>query len=149
MPPGSLPPEKSAEIEDPEQAIREAIDAEIREPAEDLASTDDAHLIGDNEFRIRALAHRIAAKAIERHPAEKNGYDGFSVTGPHRGGAGGSRGSRSVHAASVRSDGYGGRGVRSILRILQGSEEEVPSMGPVICRVVDELFGLFNYSLTF
>lgn len=71
MPRASLPPEKSAEIEDLEQAIREAIDAEIRELAENLATTDDAHLFGDNEFRIRALAHRIAAKALERHLAEK------------------------------------------------------------------------------
>jgi hypothetical protein len=71
MPRASLPPQKSAEIEDLEQAIREAIDAEIRELAENLATTGDAHLFGDNEFRIRAIAHRIAAKALERHLAEK------------------------------------------------------------------------------
>jgi hypothetical protein len=71
MPPAPLPPEKRAEIEDLEQAIREAIDAEISELAEDLATTDDAHLFGDNEFKIRAIAHRIAAKAIERHLAGK------------------------------------------------------------------------------
>lgn len=67
----SLPPEKRAEIEDLEQAIREAIDAEISELAEGLATTDDAHLFGANEFKIRALAHRIAAKAVERHLAGK------------------------------------------------------------------------------
>ena len=54
-----------------EQAIREAIDAEISELADNLASTDDAHLFGDNEFKIRAIAHRIAAKAVERHLAGK------------------------------------------------------------------------------
>ena len=36
-----------------------------------LATTDDAHLFGDNEFTIRALAHRIAAKAIETHLVRK------------------------------------------------------------------------------
>ena len=71
MPRAPLPPEKQAEIEDLERAIREAIDAEISELAEDLATTDDAHLFGANEFKIRALAHKIAAKAIERHSAQK------------------------------------------------------------------------------
>ena len=66
-----LPPEKRAEIEDLERAIRAAIDAEISELAENLATTDDAHLFGANEFTIRALAHRIAAKAVERHLAGK------------------------------------------------------------------------------
>jgi hypothetical protein len=39
--------------------------------ATDLATTDDAHLFGDHEFKIRALAHKIAAKAVERHLAGK------------------------------------------------------------------------------
>lgn len=67
----SLPPEKRAEIEDLERAIREALDAEISELAENLATTDDAHLFGANEFKIRALAHKIAAKAVEQHLARK------------------------------------------------------------------------------
>jgi hypothetical protein len=71
MPPASLPPEKQAEIDNLAQAIREAVDAEIGELAANLATTDDAHLFGDNEFKIRALAHRIAAKAIEQHLAGK------------------------------------------------------------------------------
>ena len=71
MPRASLPPEKRAEIEYLERAIREAIDAEISELAADLATTDDAHLFGANEFKIRALAHRIAAKAVEQHLAQK------------------------------------------------------------------------------
>jgi hypothetical protein len=71
MAPATLPPEKQAELEDLTQAIREAIDAEIGELAANLASTDDAHLFGDNEFKIRALAHRIAAKAVEQHLARK------------------------------------------------------------------------------
>ena len=71
MPRAPLPPEKRAEIEDLEQAIREAIDAEIGELAENLATTDDAHLFGENEFQIRALAHKIAVRAIEQHLAQK------------------------------------------------------------------------------
>jgi hypothetical protein len=71
MPSAPLPTEKQAELEDLTQAIREAVDAEIGELAANLASTDDAHLFGQNEFKIRALAHRIAAKAVEQHLARK------------------------------------------------------------------------------
>ena len=78
MPTAPVPPEKQPEIDDLEQAIREAIDAEIGELAANLATTDDAHLFGKNEFKIRALAHRIAAKAIEQHLARKK----TATTGP-------------------------------------------------------------------
>ena len=61
-----LSPEKQAEIENLARAIHEAVDAEIGELAANLATIDDAHLFGDNEFQIRALAHKIAAKAIEQ-----------------------------------------------------------------------------------
>lgn len=71
MPSAPLTPENPAEIEDLAPAIREAVDAEIAELAAHLATTDDAHLFGDNEFRIRALAHKIAAKAVEQHLARK------------------------------------------------------------------------------
>lgn len=71
MPTAPVPSEKQAEIEDLERAIREAVDSEISELAANLASTDDAHLFGANEFTIRSLAHRIAAKAIEQHLARK------------------------------------------------------------------------------
>jgi predicted AlkP superfamily phosphohydrolase/phosphomutase len=71
MPSAPLSPEKQAEFEALTQAIREAVDAEISELAASLASTDDTHLFGDNEFKIRALAHRIAAKAVEQHLAQK------------------------------------------------------------------------------
>ena len=64
-------PEKHAGIEDLARAIREAVDAEIDELAAHLATTDDAHLFGDNEFKIRALAHKLAAKAVEQHLARK------------------------------------------------------------------------------
>ena len=86
MPSAPLPPEKQAEIEDLAQAIREAVDAEIDELAANLATTDDAHLFGDNEFKIRALAHKIAAKAVEQHLArKKTATKGAGVTCPHCG----------------------------------------------------------------
>jgi hypothetical protein len=78
MPTAPVPPEKQAEIEDLEQAIRVAIDTEIGELAANLATTDDAHLFGANEFKIRSLAHKIAAKAIEQHLARKK----TDTTGP-------------------------------------------------------------------
>ena len=71
MPSTPVPPEKEVEIKELAQSIREAIDAEINELAANLASSDDAHLFGQNEFTIRAIAHRIAAKAVERHLAGK------------------------------------------------------------------------------
>jgi hypothetical protein len=71
MPSAPLTPEKQAEIDNLARAIHEAVDAEIGELAANLATTDDAHLFGDNEFKIRALAHKIAAKAIEQHLAQK------------------------------------------------------------------------------
>jgi hypothetical protein len=71
MPSPPLPPEKDAEIKDLAQAIREAVDAEIDELAANLAATDDAHLFGPKEFTIRAIAHKIAAKAVEQHLAQK------------------------------------------------------------------------------
>ena len=71
MSPAPLTPEKQAEIEELEQAIREAGDAEIGELAANLATTDDAHLVGRNEFTIRVLAHKIAATAVEQHLAQK------------------------------------------------------------------------------
>jgi hypothetical protein len=71
MPSAPLTPENQAEIEDLAQAIRAAVDAEIDELAAHRATTDDAHLFGDNEFKIRALAPQIAAKAVEQHRARK------------------------------------------------------------------------------
>jgi hypothetical protein len=71
MPSKSQPLEKKAEIEDLTRAIREAVDEEIEELAANLLSTDDAHLFGDNEFKIRSIALKIAAKAYEQHLARK------------------------------------------------------------------------------
>jgi hypothetical protein len=71
MPPTSLPAGQRAEAQALAQAIREATDAEIEELARNLLATDDQHLFGANEFKIRDLAYKIAAKAIEQHLARK------------------------------------------------------------------------------
>ena len=78
MPSKPSPPGTQADIEALAEQIRQAVDAEIGELAANLATTDDAHLFGKNEFAIRALAHRIAAKAVERHLARKK----TDTTGP-------------------------------------------------------------------
>jgi hypothetical protein len=71
MPRTSLSPEQQAEIKELSRAIEEAIAEEIDDLATNLATTDDAHLFGENEFKIRAIAHRIAAKALEQRLAQK------------------------------------------------------------------------------
>jgi hypothetical protein len=71
MPSTPIPPEKPAEFEDLSQAIRDAVDQEIEELAANLLATDDTHLFGDNEFKIRSIALRVAAKAYEQHLARK------------------------------------------------------------------------------
>ena len=71
MPSAPLPPEKDAEIKELAQAIHKAVEAEIDELAANLVCTDDAHLFGQNEFTIRAIAHKIAAKAVQEHLAGK------------------------------------------------------------------------------
>ncbi len=71
MPSNPPSPETQADIERLAREIHEAVDAEISELAAHLAATDDAHLFGPNEFTIRALAHQIAAKAVEPHLARK------------------------------------------------------------------------------
>jgi hypothetical protein len=78
MPSTPLPPDKAAEVQARADAIRAATAAEVEELACTLVSTDDQHLVGANEFTLRALAHRIAAKALEQHLARTK----TATTGP-------------------------------------------------------------------
>jgi hypothetical protein len=71
MPSAPLPADQLAAAQALAQAIREATEAEIEELARNLLATDDQHLFGANEFKLRDLAHQIAAKAIEQHLARK------------------------------------------------------------------------------
>jgi hypothetical protein len=85
MPSTSLPPERAAEAQVLAQAIRQAIDAEVEAFARTLVRTDDQHLFGQNKFKLRDLVQRIGAKVLEQHLAQKNGYQGNSVTCAHCG----------------------------------------------------------------
>ncbi len=71
MPSTPLSSEQLADAQALAQAIRAATVAEIDELARTLVSTDDQHLFGINEFKVRELAHKIAAKALEHHLARK------------------------------------------------------------------------------
>lgn len=52
-------------------AVAEASEEELLEIARTLIDADPASLFGATEFKIRELAHRIAAKAYERRLAQK------------------------------------------------------------------------------
>jgi hypothetical protein len=71
MPSTPLSLEKRAEAQALAEAIRQAVKAEIDQLADQLVSTPDRDLCGANEFKIRDLAHQIAAKAFEQHLARK------------------------------------------------------------------------------
>lgn len=71
MPMTPLPSEQLGEVQTLAQAIRAATDAEIDALARTLVTTEDHDLFGANEVRLRALAHQIAAKALEQHLARK------------------------------------------------------------------------------
>lgn len=78
MPPISSNPDQLTDIQALAKAIREATEADIEELARTLVATDDTHPFGPTEFRIRNLAHQIAAKALEQHLARKK----TATTGP-------------------------------------------------------------------
>ena len=71
MPFPPLSPEQQADAKALAQAIREAAAEEIDELARTLAGTSDHELFGANEFKVRDLAHKIAAKALEQRLAQK------------------------------------------------------------------------------
>ena len=52
-------------------AIAEASQEELLEIARALVGAGTADLFGQTEFKVRQLAHRIAAKAYERRLAQK------------------------------------------------------------------------------
>lgn len=71
MPSTPPSPRPRAEAEALAQAIRQAVAAEIDQLADTLLATDDRHVFGATEFAVRALAHKVAAKAYEQHLARK------------------------------------------------------------------------------
>jgi hypothetical protein len=57
------------------QSLRHAADADLRLLADLLASKPDRQLLGQTEFEVRDLVHRIGAKAFETalHERKKGG----------------------------------------------------------------------------
>jgi len=69
--------EQEAQARELAAAIAEASEEELLEMARTLVDADPADLFGAAEFKVRELAHRIAAKAYQRRLAQKK-----SATGP-------------------------------------------------------------------
>ncbi|HJT79260.1 MAG TPA: hypothetical protein VJ739_18840 [Gemmataceae bacterium] len=57
------------------QSLRQAAEADLRTLADLLASKPDRQLLGQTEFEVRDLVHRIGAKAFETalHERKKGG----------------------------------------------------------------------------
>lgn len=65
MPRTDLSPEQRADAERIHAVMLQAADADLRELAELLATTDDRTTFGATEFAVRDLALRVGAKALE------------------------------------------------------------------------------------
>ncbi len=63
--------DQEAQAKELAAAIAEAGGEELLEIARALVEAEPADLFGATEFKIRALAHRIAAKAYEQRLAQK------------------------------------------------------------------------------
>jgi hypothetical protein len=67
----SRSPEREAQAKELAAAIAEVSEEELLEIARTLVDAEPADLFGATEFKVRDLAHRIAAKAYERRLAQK------------------------------------------------------------------------------
>ena len=63
--PAPLTPEQRAEADRIHTALVAAADEDLRAPANQMATATDATLFGDNEFTLRDIVQRVAAKGIE------------------------------------------------------------------------------------
>jgi hypothetical protein len=61
----SLTPDQAAEAEQIFQVLREASEDEQWRIAQLLASKSDHQLLGETEYQVRDLVHRIGAKALQ------------------------------------------------------------------------------------
>jgi len=61
----SLTADQQAEADRIFDALRAAAESDIRALADQLATTTDATIFGANEFILRDIIHRVAAKGIE------------------------------------------------------------------------------------
>jgi hypothetical protein len=60
-----LTPEQAAEAERLYQLLRPAVEAELRQLTQLLASKPDHQLLGKTDFEVRDRVHKIGAKALE------------------------------------------------------------------------------------
>ena len=61
----SLTPEQQDEADRIFNALVDAAADDLRDVANQLATTTDATIFGENEFTLRDIVHRVGAKAIE------------------------------------------------------------------------------------
>lgn len=66
-----LTPEQEAEAKRIEGILLEAAREDIRQMARLMASKTNRELLGETEFQVRDLAHRIGAKALETAANER------------------------------------------------------------------------------
>jgi hypothetical protein len=81
-----LTPEQHDEAQRIERILMESVRHDIRSIAELMASKPDRQLLGQTEFEVRDLVHKIGAKAIETaldERKEKGGYQGSAMNCPH------------------------------------------------------------------
>ncbi len=60
-----LTPEQQEEAQRIERILMESVRSDVRALAELMASKPDRQLLGETEFEVRDLVHKIGAKAIE------------------------------------------------------------------------------------
>ena len=66
-----LTPQQEALAQEVADAIRQGTDDLITQIARTLAATTDATLFGETEFKLRDLAHALAARAYQLHLRDK------------------------------------------------------------------------------
>lgn len=66
-----LPPDQEAQAQQLAHDIAQASHGELLQVARTLIAAGDADLFGPNEFKVRDLAHKVAAKAYEKRLAPK------------------------------------------------------------------------------
>lgn len=60
-----LTPEQQAEAQRLSELLQSLFAAELHNIAQLLASKDDRHLLGQTEFELRDLVHRLASRALQ------------------------------------------------------------------------------------
>ena len=60
-----LTPDQEAQAQAIYQRLKDAFDAEALRLARLMASQDDAHLLGDTEFRVRDRVHALGAQVLQ------------------------------------------------------------------------------------